>query len=218
MSEKKRSVINRNNIWRADDFRNAGIGKKLKLLAMLIHFIRCIKWSRQRIVYGFAECDVWDMDVFLQRLIPEMLQTLRETHHGAPAYLGEIYTNEDGIIVNDSCHEEWDGILDKMIFLWRESYEETCSRKNPYDEEYYAASEKFYSKCGFFGDKESTDEEGGKDDDSCGRKVHFMDELPEYKEISAKHKQESEKLDKYRSACKDEAIDMLKEHFSSLWD
>ena len=31
------------------------------------------------------------------------------------------YTNEEGILVNDTCHEEWDKILDEMIFLWHES-------------------------------------------------------------------------------------------------
>ena len=31
-------------------------------------------------------------------------------------------------------------------------------------------------------------------------------------------KVEDEKLEKYREECKDEAIDMLKEYFFSLWD
>ena len=53
---------------------------------------------------------------------------------GSPAYLGQNYTNEEGILVNDTCHEEWDKILDQMIFLWREIDENTCSQKNPYDE------------------------------------------------------------------------------------
>jgi len=52
--------------------------------------------------------------------------------------------------VNDTCHAEWDIILERMIFLWRETDEETCSKK--------------------------------------------------------------------REKCKDEAIDMLKEYFFSLWD
>ena len=46
-----------------------------------------------------------------------------------------------------------------------------------------------------------------------GGTIHFMDEIPEYKEIYEKHREEDEKLEKYREECKDEAIDMLKEFF-----
>lgn len=31
-----------------------------------------------------------------------------------------------------------------MTFFWRESEEETCGRKNPYDKEYDAASLEFF--------------------------------------------------------------------------
>ena len=51
-----------------------------------------------------------------------------------------------------------------------------------------------------------------------GGTIHFMDELPEYKEISDMYIAESKKLDEYRNASKDEAMDMLKTHFFSLWD
>ena len=64
-----------------------------------------------------------------------MLQDLRDNRSGSLGYLGDNYTNEEGILVNDTCHTEWNKILDKMIFLWRESREETCSRKNPFEEE-----------------------------------------------------------------------------------
>ena len=53
---------------------------------------------------------------YLQRLIPDMLQDLRDNRSGSPGYLGDNYKNEEGILVNDTCHAEWDKILDKMIF------------------------------------------------------------------------------------------------------
>lgn len=96
---------------------------------------KCIRWSYQRVTRGYADCDKWDMYTFLQILIPEMLQDMRDNRHGSPSYLGENYTNADGILVNDTCHDEWDKILNYMIFLWRESAEDTCTRKNPYEEE-----------------------------------------------------------------------------------
>jgi len=197
----------------------AGLGEKSRIIAMIKHFGRCLKWSRQRVVRGYADCDVWNMFSYLQELMPDMLRHLKDNRHGSPGYLGENYTNEDGILVNDTCHAEWDKILDRMIFLWRETDEETCSKKNPYEDEYMKAFSEFDEKYGFLGEKLQTKAEleenkkrGG------GGTIHFMDEIPEYKEIYEKHREEDEKLEKYREECKDEAIDMLKEYFFSLWD
>lgn len=207
------------NIWNKEGFDMCGLGEKSKFVAKIKHIKRCIKWSRQRIVWGYADIDRRNMFGYLQTLIPDMLQDLRDHRTGSPGYLGENYTNAEGILVNDTCHEEWDKILDKMIFLWRESQEETCSRKNPYETEYDKAADEFHKKYGFFGDKLQTEAEleenkkrGG------GGTVHFMDELPEYRDIYEKRQAEERKLEAYREQCKNEALDMLKEYFYFLWD
>ena len=137
---KCRKDIYPNNVWNRGEFRWRFLRGRIKLFTLIKEFVRCIKWSRQRILRGYAECDRWGMDYYLQRLIPDMLQDLKDNRMGSPGHLGEIYTNEDGVTVNDTCHKEWDKILDQMIFLWREVDEETCSKKNPYEEEYYGAS------------------------------------------------------------------------------
>lgn len=218
--KQKRELPERNlNIWNRYDFAMSGLGEKSRIIAKIKHFGRCLKWSRQRVVRGYADCDVWSMCSYLQELMPEMLQHLKDNRHGSPAYLGENYTNENGILVNDTCHAEWDKILDRMIFLWRETDEETCSKKNPYEDEYMKAFSEFKEKYGLFGEKLQTEvelEENKKR--GGGGTIHFMDEVPEYKEISEKHRAEDEKLEKYREECKDEAIDMLKKYFFSLWD
>jgi len=105
-----------------------------------------------------------------------------------------------------------------MIFLWRETDEETCSKKNPYEDEYMKAFSEFDEKYGFLGEKLQTKAELEEKKRGGGGTIHFMDEIPEYKEIYEKHREEDEKLEKYREECKDEAIDMLKEYFFSLWD
>lgn len=218
---KMKKMIDKNgiNIWNKYDWVMSGLGEKYKLSAKVKHLRKCIRWSRQRIVRGFSDYDVWEMFSFLQTIIPDMLQTLKNTRTGSPGYLGENYTNEEGILVNDTCHEEWDEILDRMIFLWREIDEVTCTQKNPYEEDYSKAMQEFHDKYGILGSKLQTEIEleenkrrGG------GGTVHFMDELPEYKEISDKYHEEEKRLDEYRSACKDEAFDMLKKYFFSLWD
>lgn len=75
------------------------------------------KYGRQRVKRGYSDRDVWDIDLWFLSVMPKMLQQLKETRHGSPAELGESYVNDDGVMVNDKCHEEWDKILDRMIFL-----------------------------------------------------------------------------------------------------
>lgn len=214
-----KSKISVNNIWDKEGFQMCGLGEKSRIIARIKYFGKCIRWSRQRIVRGYADCDKWSMYSYLQNLIPDMLQDLRDKRHGSPGYLGKNYTNADGILVNDTCHEEWDMILDRMIFLWRESNESTCIRKNPYDYEYQKAHKEFTEKYGLLGEKLQTVEEL-EENRKCGggRTIHFMKELSEYKEISDKYDVEERKLEEYRNKSKDDALDMMKKYFFDLWD
>ena len=91
------------------------------------------KMQLQRYKRGFADEDVWSMDVWFIHTVRPMLQQMRDTHVGSPASLGENYVNEEGVLVNDKCHEEWDAVLDKMIFLLGEMDEESCTKKNPHE-------------------------------------------------------------------------------------
>lgn len=217
---KEKEFPNRsNNIWNRYDFAMCGLGEKNMLWAKIKHIKRCLRWSKQRIVRGYSDSDVWNMYGFLQTLLPDMLQNLKDNRNGSPSFLGENYTNDKGILVNDTCHAEWDKILDRMIFLWKETDEDTCSKKNPYEDEYMKAFEEFTDQYGILGERLQTEEEleenrkrGG------GGTVHFMDELSEYEEISDKHYEEERRLERYRNECKDEAVDLLKKYFFALWD
>lgn len=207
------------NIWNKKEFYMDVHFEKNILIGTVKHLINRIKWSKQRIVRGYADCDRWGMYDYLQMLIPDMLQNLKDNRMGSPSCLGENYTNDEGRVVNNTCHEEWDKILDRMIFLWRESREETCSRNNHYEEEYFKASTEFEQKYGILGEKLQTEAElekarkrGG------GGTAHFMDELPEYKEIYDLYMEEESRLEKYREQCQMEALDMLKKYFYLLWD
>ena len=66
------------NIWNKYDFAMSGLGKKSKILAKIKLFFKCVKWSKQRITRGYCDCDVWEMFSFLQTLISDMLQTLKD--------------------------------------------------------------------------------------------------------------------------------------------
>lgn len=171
---------------------------------------RFFKYSFQRITKGYCDKDVWEMYPHLQAIIPAMLSELRENHMGYPV-INEKDTPEEG-------DERWNKILDRMAFCFRESCDDTCSRINPYKEEHSEALMKFTKKYGIFGEKLQTKEERERDKRGEGKKMHFMDELPEYKDISKKYHDYEIKLAKYREQKKNEAFNLLKKYFFGLFD
>ena len=129
------------------------------------------------------------------------------------AVWGTEYVDEHGISCNDECHAEWDKILDKMIFLFREMNEEMCQKKNPYQKEHEGVLQEFEAKYGIFGQKL---EEEKKNKHS--RVLHFPSEIPEYKDIEEKYYEEEKALSQYREDCKNEALELFSKWFYSLWD
>lgn len=169
-----------NNVWNKYLFSYEVIGP----WTLVKYIKRSLKWSWQRITRGFSDGDIWWMHTYLQMLLPDMLQYLKDHRMGSPVCLCRTDKPED-----DSCHEEWDKVLDQMIFLWRESCEYSSFKKNPYEEEYMEMLDKYYDK-----------------DD------------PKYKKIADKYEKAEGEINQYRAECKDKALDMLKEYFYLLWD
>ncbi len=207
-----------NHIWNRHDFMLCCAGNGYRLRPLFRHIGWCLKWSRQRIARGYCDADMWEMYGYLQKLLPDMLQTLKDYRHSSPGYLAESGADACGARPDSVSHAEWDRILDRMIFLWKETDEEMCSRKNPCEEAYLGALFEFEKKYGILGEKLQTKEEKETSRRGGGVTVHFMDELPEYREISERYQEEARKLEKYQSDCKDEAMDMLKQYFFDLWD
>jgi len=171
--------------------------------------MRDLKYCRQRIMNGYCDEDLYSIYDWFLDIVPSMLEQYRRTHHGSPSVLGENYTNENGILVNDTCHGEWDTILDRIIFLFREADEITCQRKNPYEEEHIEILEKFEKDYGFFGERLETPEEKENREQTGAHTVHFPEEVPEYAGIENKYRAEAKKLEEYREECKDEAFKLF---------
>lgn len=178
-------------------------------------------FEQQRVERGWADSDVWNMcDWFIDTIRP-MLQHLRKTHTGSPSYLGTNYENEEGILVNDTCHDEWNEILDRMIFLLGEMREDTCSQKNPYEEDVMSAYDRFHEKYGFFGDGLKTKGEKAAEEERGSYRMYFPSDEPgrdDIRELFDKYHAEEKKLHDYRNACKDEFFVLFSKHFYALWD
>lgn len=197
-----------NNVW---EF--GGMKRYLKEPWNLLREIfNNFKYSWQRITKGYCDRDLWSIDDWFMKIMPDMLEQFKDTRNGSPGCLGEFYTNDDGICCNDSCHEEWDKILNEMIFLFREMNKETCSRKNIFQEEYDKIWREFEEKCGVFGEKLD------KDKQKTMTRAYFPSDFPEYKEISDKYLEYDMELEKYREECKDKALELFSKYYFHLWD
>ena len=182
-------------------------------------FLRNIKYSQQRITKGYCDKDVWDIDYWFLNLIPDMLQEFKDTQTGYPGILEKEYVDENGNSCNDECHKEWDGILNHMIFLFREIDEDRCQKKNPYKEEHLKIYEEFTERYGWDGEKLNSSTSINEEESSNRyRRVHFPEELPEYREVEEKYYNEEKKLYEYREQCKEQAFELFSKWFHMLWD
>lgn len=194
---------------------------KTYLWGVIRQFFRDIRRSHQRIWRGYCDYDLFSIDYWFLVIMPTMLQEFKDTQHGCPVMPGHIshkvfLDKEDG--QDDEALAEWKAVLDRMIFLLKEAEEETCSRQNPYEDEYFKAWQEFDEKYGPWGEKLSTPEERDDIKNHRGRRIHFPDEVDEYKELGQKYMEEEHRLSQYRVECKDEALALFSKWFYDLWD
>ena len=103
--------------------------------------------------------------------------------------------------------KKWFETLDRMIFLFEEASEETCSKKNPYEKEYMdfissTIPNKRRTNKELRERKKNPPPERDEEADSKMQKMHFEEEL---------------KLEEYRKQCKDEAMALFTKYLHNLW-
>lgn len=179
-------------------------------IAIAKHILRSVKYSIQRIRYGYCDMDTWGIDDWFLHVVPNMLNELRANCTGYPANI-EGETEEERI-------KNWDKILNRMEFLLREANEDTCEKKNPYEKEYRKCQEEFRNKYGVFGEKLKTKEEKEEERKSGCRISHSMAAAPEYQKVCKKYFEAEKKLDNYRNDCLHEGLELFRKWFWNLWD
>ena len=219
MNGKKSMNYKVEGIWKPfgkDNYKWAWHDKKV--LGVLKCFGKELKYSYQRLRKGYCDYDLFSIYDWFLAVMPVMLQEYKDSRIGSPSELGENYPDEHGIMQNDTCHKEWDEILDRMIFLFQEADESTCKRLNPFDDEASRIYDEFDEKYGFFGEKLQTEQERAEREKTGNTTMHFPGELPEYKDAMERYFAAEEDLRKYREKCKDEAFALFSRWFYSLWD
>ena len=219
MFKRKPKEYDPRRIWQLFD-REAyhWVWRDGKVKGFIKRFGRDIKYCCQRISRGYCDEDLFSIYDWFLAVIPNMLEQYKAERHGSPGVLGENYTNEKGILVNDTCHAEWDEILSRMIFLFREADEFSCQRKNSYEDEFHRIYAEFSEKYGHFGEKLQTDQERRERAETGNSTIHFPNELPEYKDTMEKYHAEEKEIGEYRTRCKDEAFALFSKWFYCLWD
>ena len=79
-------------------------------------WLRAIRYRWQRSQRGWADCDVWNLDTYLARVIAGSVTRLRLHHHGYPSSLG------------DDGDEQWSVILERIASAYQkydENWEDT---------------------------------------------------------------------------------------------
>ena len=188
-------------------------------LGIIRQFCLDVKYSYQRTMYGYCDYDLFSIDYWFLDIMSRMLRQFKDTRHGSPVMTeypdGARGSPEKEAELSEVWAKMWDETLDRMIFLFRESREETCGRENPYEQEHERVCQEFEEKYGLFGEKLLTEEE---QTDKAGQWIHFPSELPEYEEIEKKYFDEVRKLEEDREEHKDEAFKLFSKWFYHLWD
>jgi len=73
-----------------------------------------IKWFIQRGKRGYADCDVWDFDSYLSKVISEGIKDLKSQIHG----VSSDFASKDG---KDIYLDKWKVVLDEIIWTFETS-------------------------------------------------------------------------------------------------
>jgi hypothetical protein len=105
-------------------FTKTGYGLKYCIThphEVIMHKIRDIHCAWQRATKGYCYRDIWSIDYWFLKTIPNMIDSLKKVHHGYP---------------NGLSDEEWCEILSKISRSFRNADDECTDYVNPYKDEY----------------------------------------------------------------------------------
>jgi hypothetical protein len=159
-------------------------------------------------------------------IMPEMLNEIKKEKSRIPieCYQEAIvamgldpveYWDAYNIEVEELAARKWDEILSQIAFLLGEATYDTCTKKNPFEDEFHRICKEFKAKYGEFGEKLMTKEEKKRAKKGL-QKWYFPSDIPEYKEVYESYFDEEEKLAEYRQKCAKEGLELFVKWFYRL--
>ena len=113
-------------------------------------FFRGVKWSWQRARKGYCTSDLFGVSAWFLEIVPNMLEEIRKNADAFPSMLMDEVWESVGIKTIEETlsaskedrrkataygQKKWEEILERTAFLLREANSETCTKKNPYEDE-----------------------------------------------------------------------------------
>ena len=136
-----------------------------------------LKWKLQRFHRGYSDNDAWSIRDWFLLTMPKVLDTMRANLHGSPY----------GI-----TFEEWQNILERMSYCFKEAHEETCSQTNEYEDMFDITFEE--NENGTYSSKISNEE------------------------LYKKWSKRQEAISAYQTKMLHEGLALFKKYFWDLWD
>ena len=190
------------------------------------YFFISLKWAYQRVKKGYCERDLSEVKDWFFEIMPEMLNEIKKEKSRIPmeCYQEAIvamgldpveYWDAYNIEVEELAARKWDEILSQIAFLLGEATYDTCTKKNPFEDEFHRIRKEFKAKYGEFGEKLMTKEEKKRAKKGL-QKWYFPSDIPEYKEVYESYFDEEEKLAEYRQKCAKEGLELFVKWFYRL--
>ena len=197
-------------------------------------FFTSLRWAYQRIKRGYCERDLSEVNNWFFEIMHDMLNAIKkeksripmECYEEAIAELGldsaeywNTYNNDlferYYVQVESLAEKRWDEIISQISFLLGEANIDTCTNKNPYEDEYHRICNEFKAKYGEFGKKMMTKEEKKRARKGLKR-WYFPSAIPEYKEVYEAYFCEESKLAEYRNECAKKGLELFTKWFYRL--
>lgn len=160
------------------------------------------KWKCQRFKRGYADVDVWNINDWFARMIPNMLKEMEKDRMGHPQNLTD---------------RQWTKVITKMANLFEQWDDDKCIKKNKYEEELDKAYDEFHKNYPNI-DVLKTEEELADEKENNVYYYKGLRDTPEYKALWDKWYKEQNKIDKYQEKCVKEALTLFSKYFFDLWD
>ena len=170
-------------------------------------FPQDLKHIYQRARKGYSYRDLWSIDDWFMEIMPKMLTDFKKNLNGCPSH---FIINDDGTRDKDieNGMKDWEDIIDRMIFCFKEMNDDTCSMKNEYEDEYhkqlYKPNEGKSVKDWFI-----------KNENENTYRLNKGEVEPELEENYGKKIFE---IEEYKDKMKNEGFELFNKYFWNLWD